>query len=132
MVVSGMEAPGDKVSNSENAENVLSILATESGIDKNTIANNIDKIHPIGATLDNKQQRIVKFKSDRNKEKIYMTKKERKKRDKRRSCCPTQMIKSRIMIQSNLLQRYAWNIENSTTKSSKMQICLQLQYRNRT
>ena len=84
MAVSGMEAPGDEISNPEDAENVLSVIATESGIDKNIIANNIDKVHPIGATLDNKQQRIVKFKSDSFKEKIYMAQKERKKRDKRR------------------------------------------------
>ena len=79
-----MEAPGDEVNNSENAENVLSILATESGIDKNIIANNIDKVHPIGATLNNNQQRIVKFKTNSFKEKINMAQKERKKRDKRR------------------------------------------------
>ena len=84
MVVSWMEAPGDKVSSSEDAENILSVLATESEIDKNIIANNIDKVHPIGETLDNKQKRIVKFKVDSFKEKIYMVQKERKKRDKRR------------------------------------------------
>ena len=55
MVVSGMEAPKDEVSNSEDAENVLSVLATEREIDKNNKANNIDKVHPIGATSDNKQ-----------------------------------------------------------------------------
>ena len=61
-----MEAPGDKVSNSEDAENALSVLATESGIDNNIIANNIDKFHPIGAT--SKQQHIVKFKTNSFKE----------------------------------------------------------------
>ena len=84
VVVSGMEAPVDEVNNSENAENILSILATESGIDKNIIANNIDKVHPIGATLNNNQQRIVKFKTNSFKEKINIAQKERKKRDKRR------------------------------------------------
>ena len=84
MVVSWMEAPGDEVSSSEDAENILSVLATESEIDKNIIANNIDKVHPIGETLDNKQKRIVKFKVDSFKEKIYMVQKERKKRDKLR------------------------------------------------
>ena len=66
-----MEAPGNKVSHSEDAENVLFVLATESGIDKNIIANNINKVHPIGATLDNKQQRIVKFKTDSLKKNIH-------------------------------------------------------------
>ena len=37
MVVSGTEAPGDDVSNSEDAENVLSVLATEGRIGKNII-----------------------------------------------------------------------------------------------
>ena len=83
MVVSGMEAPGDKVSNSGNAENILSVLVTERGVDKNIIANNIGKFHSIGAVLDNKQQRIIKFKSNSFKEKIYMAQKERKKRNKR-------------------------------------------------
>ena len=55
MVVSGMEAPKDEVSNSEDAENVLSVLATEREIEKNIKANNIDKVHPIGATSDSKQ-----------------------------------------------------------------------------
>ena len=58
--------------------------AAESEIDKNIIANNIDKVHPIGATLDNKQQRIVKFKTDSFKEKICMAQKQRKERDERR------------------------------------------------
>ena len=66
-----MEAPGNKVSHSEDAENVLFVLATESGIDKNIIANNINKVHPIGATLDNKQQRMVKFKTDSLKKNIH-------------------------------------------------------------
>ena len=55
MVVSRREVLGDKASNSEDAENVLSVLVIENRIDKNIIANNIDKVHPIGATLDNKQ-----------------------------------------------------------------------------
>ena len=84
MVVIGMEVPGDEVSNSEDAENVLSIFATGSGIDKHIIANNSDKVHPTGATLNNKQHRIVKFKTNNFKEKINMAQKERKKRDKRR------------------------------------------------
>ena len=58
--------------------------ATESEIDKNVIANSIYKVHLFGTTLDNKQQRIVKFKTDSFKEKICMAQKERKKRDKRR------------------------------------------------
>ena len=109
MVVSGMEAPGE--TKSEDAENVLSVLATESRIDKN-IANNIDKAHPIGATLDNKQQCIIKFKS----EKYTQPKKNQRNminagtrlilnhlsHEEESSCCPVQMIKSRIMIQSNL------------------------------
>ena len=66
-----MEAPGNKVNHSEDAENVLFVLATESGIDKNIIANNINKVHPIGATLDNKQQRMVKFKTDSLKKNIH-------------------------------------------------------------
>ena len=55
MVLSGMKAPKDEVSNSEDAENVLSVLATEREIEKNIKANNIDKVHPIGATSDSKQ-----------------------------------------------------------------------------
>ena len=55
MVVGGMEAPGDKVSNPEGGENVLSVLPTESRIHKNIIANNIHKVHPIEETLDNKR-----------------------------------------------------------------------------
>ena len=34
MMVSKMEAPGEEVSNSEDVEKVLSVLATEIGIDK--------------------------------------------------------------------------------------------------
>ena len=75
MVVSRREVLGDKASNSEDAENVLSVLVTESRIDKNIIANNTDKVHPIGATLDNKQQCIIKFKSNSFKEKICMAQK---------------------------------------------------------
>ena len=78
VVASGMEAPGDEVSHSEDAENVLFVLATESGIDKNIIANNINKVHPIGATLDNKQQRIVKFKTDGLKANIHGPEKKKK------------------------------------------------------
>lgn len=73
MVVSKMEASGDEVSNSEDAEDVLSVLATESRIDRNIIVNNINKVDPTGATLDTKQQHIVKFKTNSFKKKyIYM------------------------------------------------------------
>ena len=51
---------------------------------KNIIVNNIDKVHPVGETLDNKQQCIVKFKTDSFKEKNIHAQKEQKKRDKRR------------------------------------------------
>ena len=47
MVVSKMEASGDEVSNSEDAEDVLSVLATESRIDRNIIVNNINKVDNI-------------------------------------------------------------------------------------
>ena len=67
-----MEAPRDKVSNSEDAKNVLSVLATENGIDNNIIGNNIDKVCPIGVQptgATSKQLHIVKFKSNSFKEK---------------------------------------------------------------
>ena len=84
MVVSKMEAYGDEVSNSEDAEDVLSVLATESRIYRNIIVNNINKVHPTGATLDTKQQHIVKFKTNSFKN-IYIyiwPQKEQKKCDK--------------------------------------------------
>lgn len=118
MVVSKMEASGDEVSNSEDAEDVLSVLATESRIDRNIIVNNINKVDPTGATLDTKQQHIVKFKTNSFKKYIYIygpKKTERNainagawvnlnylSREEQSSCCPMQLIKSRIMIQSNL------------------------------
>ena len=37
VMVKGMEVPGDEVSNSKDAQNVLSVLATESGIDQKHI-----------------------------------------------------------------------------------------------
>ena len=79
MVVNRMEVPRDKISNSEDAENVLSVLTTKNGIDKNIIANNIDKVHTIGETLHNKQQHIIKFKTSSFKEKIYMAQNKQKK-----------------------------------------------------
>ena len=83
MVVSKMEASGDEVSNSEDAEDVLSVLATESRIDRNIIVNNINKVDPTGATLDTKQQHIVKFKTNSFKKYIYIwPQKDRKKCDK--------------------------------------------------
>ena len=80
-----MEASGDEVSNSEDAEDVLSVLATERRIDRNIIVNNINKVHPTGETLDTKQQHIVKFKTNSFEKYIYIyiwPQKERKKCDK--------------------------------------------------
>ena len=70
----------------------------ECGIDKNITANNIDKVYPTGATLDNKQQRIVNLKP--------MKKYTWPKKNERNVIC---------------LCRYAWDIKNSTTKFSKTQ-----------
>ena len=84
MVVTGMMSPGNEVSNTEDAESVLSVLSEESGIDKDIIKQNVDKIHPIGEIVNDKQQRIVKFTTDNFKEKIYLAQKERKKREPRR------------------------------------------------
>ena len=84
MVVSGMKAPGNEVSNSEDAESVITTLATESGINKNIIKQNVDKIHHISKIVEDQQQRIVKFTSDSFKEKIYLAQKERKKYEKRK------------------------------------------------
>ena len=118
MVVSKMEASGDEVSNSEDAEDVLSVLATESRIDRNIIVNNINKVDPTGATLDTKQQHIVKFKTNSFEKNIYIHGPKKNERnvinagalvnlnylshEEQSSCWPMQLIKSRIMIQSNL------------------------------
>ena len=84
MIVTGMSPPGNEVSNTEDAENVLSVLSTESGLDKNIIEQNVDKIHPVGKIVNEKQQRIVKFTSDSFKERIYLAQKQKKKQDQRR------------------------------------------------
>ena len=43
-------------------------------------------------------------------------------REEQSSCCPMQLMKSRIMIQSNLSMQIHMGIKNSITKSSKFQI----------
>ena len=72
MVVSGMAAPDTDAEHGEDFGKVVNVLSEESGIDEETVKVNIDKIHPIGVIGDNrKQQRIIKFKSDSFKEKIF-------------------------------------------------------------
>ena len=111
MVVSGMKAPGNEVSNSEDAESVITTLATESGIDKNIIKQNVGKIHPIGKIVEDQQQRIVKFTSDSFKEKIYLAQKERKKRETRKRPVnfKPSLTRRRIELLSNADQKTANN-----------------------
>ena len=62
-------------------EDVLETLC-ETGISKEEISNNIDKLHRIGKTnKNNTQNTIVKFKSHSFKEKIYFKRKAVKQRD---------------------------------------------------
>ena len=51
--------------------NIAPTLEKETGIDKDTIANNIDKAHPICRVENGKQLRTIKFRSDHFKEVIY-------------------------------------------------------------
>ena len=69
-----------------------------------TIAKNIDKVHPVGPTLDNKQQCTVKFKTNSSKEEIYIAQKKQKKHDKHRCLVNFEpfLTEGRIELLSNV------------------------------
>ena len=78
LVVNGMQRPGDEVSHNADCEAVIEILSRESNLRKETIRENIDKIHPLGSPDKNgKQLRIVKFTSDNFKESVFIKHKNR-------------------------------------------------------
>ena len=72
MVASGMAAPDTDAEHDKDLWKVVNDLSEECGIDEKTIKISIDKIHFIGVICDNgKQQRIIKFKRDCFKGKIF-------------------------------------------------------------
>ena len=71
MVVVGMVTPDKDISNNDDQEAIVNIIQKETGIPKDTIRENIDKMHPIGKPKQRKQQQIIKFKTDSFKEVVY-------------------------------------------------------------
>lgn len=100
LVVNGMEQPGDEVDNTADAEKVIETLAQESGISKEVIKNNVDKIHPIGKPDKGKQKRIVKFTTHNFKETIFKRHKNKSKNQDHR-----QYRKPNIKLQPSLTKR---------------------------
>ena len=79
LIVNSMMEPGEENDHYSDCEKVITTtLSKESGIQKDVIKENIDKIHPLGKLDEEERQlRIVKFKSDSFKETIYRRHKNR-------------------------------------------------------
>ena len=68
MVIAGIATPDKDISNGDDLEAIVKVIQNETGIQKDTIQENIDKIHHTGKPKQGKQQQIIKFKTDSFKE----------------------------------------------------------------
>ena len=77
LVINGLEEPGDE----DEIQKIAATIEEETGISRNTVIKNLDKIHPIGQVDDaGKQKRIVKFTSGSFRETVYKNQKEKQKK----------------------------------------------------
>ena len=71
MEIKGRETPDRNIKNDDDQEAIIKVIQQETGIQKDTVQENIDKTHPLGKFKQRKQQQIIKFKTDSFKEVVY-------------------------------------------------------------
>ena len=71
MLITEVGTLNENISSDDTLEAIINITQQETGIQKDTIWEKIDKAHPIGKPKQGKQQRIIKFKIDSLKEVVY-------------------------------------------------------------
>ena len=81
MIVAGLRKPVNDEANEDDALNVISAVAKETGIDENDFRKHVDKIHPIGGAKNGNQARITitKFTIIASKRKFFYSISETKK-----------------------------------------------------
>ena len=63
MEIKGRETPDRNIKNDDDQEAIIKVIQQETGIQKDTVQENIDKTHPLRKFKQRKQQQIIKFKT---------------------------------------------------------------------
>ena len=58
--------------NNEDSKRVISAIASEAWLDEEEFMKHVDKVHPVGATKNGKQSRIIKLTTNSSKEKVFL------------------------------------------------------------
>ena len=120
--VSGMMEPGKEDDHDSDCEKIITTLSKETGIRKDFIKENIDKIHLLGKpNEEGRQLRIVKFTSDSFKETIYRRHKNRIETytsDQRKRKFP---IKINIKLQPSLTSQRLKLLKIARDRTSEME-----------
>ena len=95
-----MVTPDKDISNNDAQEAIVNFIQKQNVIQKDTIWENTDKMHPIGKPKQGKQQQIIKFKTDNFEEVVYRKHKNRIKMTKQNQL----LDNANIGIRSNKLK----------------------------
>ena len=71
MVIKGRETPDKNINNDDDQEAIIKVTQQETVIQKDTIRENIDKMHPLRKFKQGKQQQIIRFNTDSFKDIVY-------------------------------------------------------------
>ena len=71
MIVMGLQKPRKDETNDEDSKRVISTITREARLDKGEFMKHVDKVHHIGNMKNDKQSRIIEFKTHSFKEKVF-------------------------------------------------------------
>ena len=81
MIVTGLRKPGKDKTKNEDNKKVISVIASEVGLEEGEFMKHVDKVDPVGGTENGKQSRIIKFTNHSFKEKVFLKHKQNKKNE---------------------------------------------------